>query len=104
MIRRRWPALNVLTYSYVDDILERRKPHREAHLEHVRRWSDERGLVIAGATGDPPSGALFVFEGDRAEVEAFVAADPYGEAGLVTESRIEPWTVVANRPFDEPVG
>ena len=41
---------------------------------------------------------------DAREVEAFAAADPYGQAGLVTESRIEPWTVVANRPFDEPVG
>lgn len=97
-------ALNVLTYVYVDDILELRKPHREGHLGHIRRWSDERGLVIAGATGDPPSGGLFVFEGDHAEVEAFVAADPYGEAGLIAEYRIEPWTVVANRPFDEPVG
>jgi uncharacterized protein YciI len=90
------PGLTVLTYTYVEDILERRKPHRAAHLEHVRRW-----LAIAGATGDPPSGGLFVFEGDAAEVEAFVAADPYGGAGLIAEARIEPWTVVAHRPFDE---
>lgn len=96
-------ALTILTYEYVADILERRKPHRGRHLEHVKRWSDERGLAIAGATGDPPSGALFVFEGDRAEVEAFVAADPYGEAGLIAGSRIEPWNVVAHRPFDEPL-
>lgn len=96
-------GLNVLTYIYVEDILERRKPHREAHLEHVRRWSDERGLVIAGATGAPPSGALFIFEGDRAEVEAFVVADPYGEAGLIASSEIEPWNVVTHRPFDEPI-
>ena len=95
------PGLTVLTYTYVEDILELRKPHRAAHLEHVRRWSEERGLAIAGATGDPPSGGLFVFEGDAAEVEAFVAADPYGEAGLIAEARIEPWTVVACRPFDE---
>jgi len=97
-------ALNVLTYTYVDDILERRKPHREGHLAHIRRWSEERGLVLAGATGDPPSGGLFVFEGDRAEIEAFVAEDPYGAAGLITSSTIEPWTVVAHREFDEPLG
>lgn len=94
-------ALTILTYEYVADVLERRKPHRGAHLEHIRRWSAERGLVIAGATGDPPTGALFVFEGERAEAEAFAAADPYGEAGLVAASRIEPWTVVAARAFDE---
>jgi uncharacterized protein YciI len=94
----------ILTYDYVDDVIERRKPHREAHLVHVARWSAERGLVIAGATGDPPSGALFVFEADRAEVEEFTAADPYREACLIAGASIEPWNVVAHRPFDEPLG
>ncbi len=93
-------ALTVLTYEYVEDILERRKPHRGEHLAHVQRWSAERGLVLAGATGEPPSGALFIFEADRAEVEAFAAADPYGAAGLVSAARVEPWTVVAARRFD----
>jgi len=96
-------GLSILTYRYVDDIVERRKPHREAHLAHVTRWSAERGLVIAGATGDPPTGALFVFEADPAEVEEFAAADPYHDAGLVAASAIEPWRVVTHRPFDLPV-
>ena len=92
-------ATAVLTYEYVDDILERRKPYREEHLARVGRFTDGRGLVVAGATGDPPSGALFVFEHHSdpvAAAEAFAAADPYIEANLVTSHRIEPWTVVAN--------
>ncbi len=89
--------LLALRYSYVPDILERRAPHREAHLELVRRWTGEGRLVIAGALGDPPRGALFGFECDEAEVEDFVAADPYVEAGLVRDRSIEPWTVVALR-------
>jgi len=89
--------LLALRYSYVPDILERRAPHREAHLELVRRWTGEGRLVIAGALGDPPHGALFGFECDEAEVEDFVAVDPYVEAGLVRERSIEPWTVVALR-------
>jgi uncharacterized protein YciI len=96
--------LTILTYEYVDDIVERRKPHREAHLAHVRRWSDERSLVLAGATGDPPTGALFVFEGEPAEVEEFAASDPYREAGLIADSAVGPWTVVAHRDFDQPLG
>ena len=98
-------AVCILTYAYVDDILERRRPHREAHLAHIERCTAERGLVIAGATGDPPSGALFVFEGEPDpgdEARAFMDADPYVAAGLVAESRIEPWTVVAERPFAGP--
>ena len=98
-------AIAVLTYEYVEGILERRKPHREAHLARVSEFAAGRGLVVAGATGDPPSGALFVFEDDAnpaAVAEAFMAGDPYVEAELVTVSRIEPWTVVANSWIEAP--
>ncbi len=89
-----------LIYAYVDEMLERRAPHRDAHLALVERWREDGRLRMAGALGDPPAGALFVFEvGDPAEVGAFVAADPYVEAGLVTDSRIEPWKLVANQPL-----
>lgn len=94
--------LFVLTYEYVEDILELRAPHRDAHLAHVDRWSREGRLAMAGATGDPPSGALFVFEAEGpAQVEEFVASDPYGNAGLVTAANIEPWNLVASRPLTE---
>ncbi len=95
-------AICTLTYTYVDGMLERRKPHRADHLGRVERFSAERGLVIAGATGNPPTGALFVFEDDEdpaAEAQAFVDGDPYVAAGLVVESSVDPWTVVASRPF-----
>jgi uncharacterized protein YciI len=92
-------AIAILTYEYVDDIVERRGEHRERHLALIDRFVAERGLVVAGATGAGPGGALFVFE-DASDptgaAAAFVAADPYVEAGLVTASRIEPWSVVAN--------
>jgi uncharacterized protein YciI len=90
--RRLW----TLTYDYVPDIVERRAPHREAHLEHIAEWHERGELVVAGAVGDPPHGALFAFEVDaEARIEEFAAADPYVEAGLVTARRVEPWTVVA---------
>jgi len=88
--------LLALYYEYVPDILERRAPHREAHLAHVRGWEQSGRLLIAGAMGDPPHGALFAFDvDDPAAVEEFAAADPYVVAGLVTDRRVEPWTVVA---------
>ena len=95
-------AACVLIYEYVEGMLERRVPYRDAHLELVRQ-SAEGGLAIAGATGDPPDGAIFVFEsgsGDPARLaEAFRDADPYVEAGLVTSARIAPWTIVVSRPL-----
>jgi uncharacterized protein YciI len=92
-------AVAILTYDYVDDILARRDPYRERHLALIDRFVAESGLVAAGATGDGPTGALFVFEAESdpaAAAAAFVAADPYVEAGLVTDSRVEPWTIVVN--------
>jgi uncharacterized protein YciI len=85
----------ILFYDYVDDVLERRAPHRDAHLERLRAERDAGHVVMAGAVGDPVHGAMFVFRGvDREQAEAFARQDPYMEAGLVTAWRVEPWNVV----------
>ena len=89
--------LHLLTYDYVEDILERRVPHREAHLAHAGAWRERGAVVMAGAVGDPPHGALFVMDvAEAAEIEGFVAADPYVHAELVTAWRVEPWSVVVH--------
>jgi uncharacterized protein YciI len=85
---------HLLFYDYVEDIVERRAPHREAHLAHARTYKDGR-LVAGGAVGDPPHGGVLVFRvDDAAEVEAFAREDPYVREGLVTAWRVEPWNVV----------
>ena len=86
--------LALLTYTYVEDMASRREPHRDDHLALITRMQGEGRLLVAGAVGAPPAGAAIGFA-DRVAAEEFVAADPYGAAGLVVESRIEPWTVVA---------
>jgi len=83
-----------LFYEYVPDVVERRKPFREAHLALLRRLHREGRLLHAG-TYQPVDGALLVFRvGSAAEVEAFVKADPYLQNGLVSSWRIREWTVV----------
>jgi uncharacterized protein len=86
---------HLLLYDYVPDMAERRGPHREGHLSRIRACQDEGRIVMAGALGDPPHGAAIVFKGaTRAEIEQFVADDPYVEAELVTKWYIERWNVV----------
>lgn len=86
---------HALFYDYVEDVLEKRAPHRDAHLALARAWKDEGKLVAGGALGDPPHGGLLVFlVDDAAEVEAFASQDPYVENGVVTSWRVEPWNVV----------
>ncbi len=87
-------TLRLLLYEYVDDVMERREPHRDAHLALVRRWHEAKKLLVAGATGDPPTGALFVFDDQPAAIEEFVEADPYLEAGLIVSHRTVSWNVV----------
>lgn len=85
----------ILFYDYVEDILERRAPYREGHLAGIRAERDAGRVVMAGALGDPPHGAVIVFEGVESEaIEDFARSDPYMQAGLIAGWRVEPWNVV----------
>lgn len=87
----------ILFYDYVPDIVERRAPHREAHLARIGEAVGAGRIVLAGALGDPPTGAAIVFAGARpGDVEAFADGDPYVLNGLVTARRVVPWTVAAS--------
>jgi len=85
----------MLTYEYPPDMLERRGPHRDAHLARVAEWEAEGKLLMAGATGEPPTGAVLVFDCQPGEVEDYARTDPYALAGLVVAHRIDPLTAVA---------
>jgi len=85
----------LLFYDYVEDIVERRAPYRDAHLQLVREWFSRGQVVLAGPFADTVDGAVVVFKvEDRTQVEEFAASDPYVANGLVTAWRIRPWTVV----------
>jgi len=91
-----------LSYDVVPNFIERRTPFREAHLQHVRAARDRGQLVMAGALGQPPDGALLVFRGESASIaEDFARADPYVREGLATSWRVRPWTVVVGGDADK---
>ncbi len=81
--------LKLLFYDYVEDIVEKRAPHRPAHLSLIDEWVKDGRVVAGGATGDPPSGALIIFR-ESGDPEEWVGLDPYVGEGLVTEWRVEP--------------
>jgi uncharacterized protein len=84
----------ILFYDYVDDILERRAPYRDAHLAQIRAGRDDGRIVMAGPLGaEVPHGAAIVFK-DQSAAEEFAQADPYVANGLVTSWRVDPWAVV----------
>jgi uncharacterized protein YciI len=87
---------HVLFYDYVPDIVERRAPYRAEHLERIAAERSEGRMVMGGPIGDPPVGAVFVFDSKvpLAAVEEFVSGDPYVRAEIVSGWRIEPWNTL----------
>lgn len=82
----------IVFYEYVPDIVQRRGPHRDAHLAWLQKWRSDGQLIAAGAVGDPPSGAILLLRAD-ADADALREGDPYVKAGLVSSWRVEPWRV-----------
>ena len=91
------PTRYLLTYDYIPDVLEKRGPYRERHIGLAKEMIEEGICVSGGPTSTPgesaPKGALFVFTTKDA-AEKFVKEDPYVEGGIVTDHKIDEWTVV----------
>ncbi len=84
-----------LSYTYVDDFLEKRAPFREEHLSLARAVHQGGALKLAGAFIEAPYGAVLIFSGEEPSApEEFVKNDPYVKNGLVKEWEIRPLKVV----------
>lgn len=85
----------LLFYDYVENIVERRAPYRDAHLKLAREALGRGEIVMGGAFAEPVDGAMLLFDvEDQSVVDEFVRKDPYVAAGLVRQWRIRPWSVV----------
>ncbi len=85
--------------EYVDGIVEKRAPHRPAHLAWLESLHAQGSLVMAGAYADPTLGALFVYRADdEAQVRDWLDRDPYNQAGLFASVTLREWNVVVGRP------
>jgi uncharacterized protein len=71
-----------------------RAENRPAHLDRHAAKLLAGGAVLADDAATPV-GSLIVYDSeDRAEVEAFLAADPFTKAGLFASVTIYPWRKV----------
>jgi len=82
----------VMWGSYCDDVLERRAPHREAHLARLAQLQRDGALVTLGPTVDLAM-VFGVYEApDEAAARALVEDDPYWRHGVWTAYEVKEWT------------
>ncbi|CAN5300560.1 hypothetical protein BH09PSE6_BH09PSE6_12780 [soil metagenome] len=94
----------LLIYTTAPDYLERRAQFRDEHLVMAWNAARDEGLLLGGAVGDPPDGAMLLWNVESPDViERFANADPYVINGLVTQWSIKPWKTVVGADAASPV-
>ncbi|BAC89657.1 YciI family protein [Gloeobacter violaceus] len=81
----------VLTGTYCPDVLEKRAPYREAHLNRLAQLKAEGKVITIGPTRDLTR-VFGIYEADtEAEARTLVEADPYWENQIWTGYEIHEW-------------
>ncbi len=94
------PKLYILQYDYVDNVLEKRAPYREAHLAVFGKQVQSGNVILGGAIDHPPTGAIMIFRNlTPDDIEQVVQQDPYVANGIVTKYTIKPYIAVAGDPL-----
>ncbi|MEX0426205.1 YciI family protein [Nocardioides sp. DS6] len=87
-------AIVAVTYAYNDDTATQGEV-RPKHREFLR---SQPHLLLSGPTDD--GGALLVFEGDVAGIEALLDQDPFKAAGVIASRTVVTWDVVLGSKRD----
>lgn len=77
--------------SYCEDVLEKRAPYRQAHLEGLNLQKKRGILITLGPTQDLTKVFGIYEASDEATVRQLVESDPYWENGIWTEYNIKEW-------------
>ena len=89
--------LFIITCIDKPDSLPIRLANREAHLAYARGWGDRMlvGGPLLSDDGETMRGSMLILDvADRAEADAFLAGDPYGQAGLFQSVSVQRYNKV----------
>jgi uncharacterized protein YciI len=82
----------VMWGRYCDNVLEKRAPYRQAHLDHLKQQKDQGILLTIGPTKDITQVFGLYEAPDEATVRQLLERDPYWEHGIWTEYNVKEWT------------
>jgi uncharacterized protein YciI len=84
----------VLWGSYCEDVLEKRTPYRQAHLDGLAKQKEAGILITVGPTQDLTKVFAIYEAPDGETVKKLVESDPYWLNGIWTEYEIKEWIQV----------
>lgn len=77
--------------SYCENVLEKRAPYRQAHLDGLKTQKESGVLVTIGPTQDLSMFfAIYDAENEDA-VKSLIEGDPYWQNGIWTDYTIKAW-------------
>ncbi len=77
--------------SYCEDVLEKRTPYRQTHLEGLNQQKERGILITLGPTQDLTKVFGIYEASDETTVRQLVESDPYWQNGIWTEYDIKEW-------------
>jgi uncharacterized protein len=81
----------VMWGSYCSDVLEKRAPHRQDHLDGLHQQKSAGILVTIGPTQDLTK-VFGIYEAESIEqVQKLIEADPYWKHGIWTDYEVKEW-------------
>lgn len=77
--------------TYCDDVLEKRAPFRQEHLDGLQRQKEAGLLITLGPTADTRL-VFGIYEAEsQDQVEQALHADVYWREGIWTQLQVHPW-------------
>ncbi len=81
----------VMWGSYCDDVLQKRSPYRDAHLQGLKTQKERGILITIGPTADITK-VFAIYEAEKEdEVRNLIESDPYWVNGIWTEYEVKEW-------------
>ncbi|HEY9617444.1 MAG TPA: YciI family protein [Microcoleaceae cyanobacterium] len=81
----------VLWGSYCENVVEKRAPYRQAHLDGLAQQKASGVLITIGPTKDLTK-VFGIYEAeDEATVRQLIESDPYWQNGIWTDYEVREW-------------
>lgn len=81
----------IMQGTYCADVLEKRAPHRQAHLDGLNQQKAAGLLVTIGPTQDLTQCFGIYDAPDEATVRSLIEGDPYWQNGVWTAYEVKEW-------------